>query len=60
MPLPGITAVAAPQDDLLGLLGRVEAVLRGVAQADPEEPLGPLQLGIVERLWRDVRAALGS
>jgi len=41
-----------------GLLQRSYRVLRAVADVDPEEPLGRLQRGVLERLVGDIKAEL--
>lgn len=41
-----------------GLLQRSYRVLRAVAEADPEEPVAPLQRGVVERLLADLKKEL--
>lgn len=60
MPLPGLTEIpiARPEDDLRRLLARALTVLRGISQADPEEPLGRVQVGVATRLHNDIRDAL--
>ena len=55
-------ASESKEDDmpgLRGLLQRSYRVLRAIADADPEEPMGRLQRGVVERLASDIRVELG-
>ena len=54
-----VAPTEAVDPGLRGLLRRSYGVLRGLAEADPEEPLGALQRGVVERLVKDLALELG-